>query len=98
MVAWLNHVGTLIRVALEHLRMATPLETMTFDVLSDAGLLKTKDMAGSRYVDLGTIPTPAEERHASHMQTDEPPPEPPVFSHHLLHKECLIRHQVPNDQ
>ena len=78
MVAWLSHAGTLIRAAPEHLRMATPLESMTFDTLSDAGLLKTKDMAGSRYVDLGMVPTPVEERHASHMQIDEPPPEPPV--------------------
>ena len=77
MVAWLSHAGTLIRAAPEHLRMATPLETRTFDVLADAGLLKAKDMVGSRYVDLGAIPTPAEERQASHMQTDEPPPESP---------------------
>ena len=48
MVAWLSHAGTLIRVALEHLRMATPLETRTFDVLADAGLMKSKDMAGLR--------------------------------------------------
>ena len=58
MVAWLSHAGTLIRAAPEHLRMATPLETRTFDVLADAGLLRPKDMAGSRYVDLGAIPTP----------------------------------------
>ena len=76
MVAWLSHAGTLIRAPPEHLRMATPLETKTFDTLYEACLLKTKDMATSRYVDLGNTPTPAEERHASHMQTDEPPPEP----------------------
>ena len=78
MVAWLSHAGTLIRVALEHLRMATPLESRTFDVLSDVGLLRSKDMKGSRYIDLGVVPTPAEERRASHMQTDEPPAPPPL--------------------
>ena len=73
MVAWLSHAGTLIRAAPEHLRMATSLETRTYDVLSDAGLL-SQNMAGSRYVDLGAIPTAAEERTATHMQVDEPPP------------------------
>ena len=31
-------------------------------------------MAGSKYVDLGAPPTAAEERTATHMQVDEPPP------------------------
>ena len=48
-VTWLSHGGTLIRAAPEHLRMATPLETRTFDVLAH------------KYVDLGVIPTAAEE-------------------------------------
>merc|ERR1711884_622414 len=30
--------------------------------------------SGSKYVDLGAIPTAAEERTATHMQVDEPPP------------------------
>ena len=46
MVAWLSHAGILIRAAPEHLRMATPLKSRTYDVLSDAGLLSKKDMAG----------------------------------------------------
>ena len=77
MVAWLSHAGTLIRAAPEHLRMATSLETRTYDMLSDAGLLSSNNMAGSRYVDLGAIPTPAEERIATHMQFDDPPPDEP---------------------
>ena len=74
MVAWLGRAGTLIRAAHEHLPMATSLETSTYNVLSDAGLLPSNNMAGSRYVDLGAIPIAAEERTATHMQVDEPPP------------------------
>ena len=74
MVAWLSHAGTLIRAAPEHLRMATSLETRTYDILQEASLLNHKNMVGSRYVDLGAIPTAAEERTATHMQVDEPPP------------------------
>ena len=74
MVAWLSHAGTLIRAAPEHLRMATSLETRTYDMLSETGLLSSQNMAGSRYVDLGAIPTPVEERTATHMQFDDPPP------------------------
>ena len=75
MVAWLSHAGTLIRAAPEHLRMATSLETRTYDILNDSGLISGQhDMTGTRYVDLGAIPTTAEERTAQHMQTDEPPP------------------------
>ena len=73
MVAWLSHAGTLIRAAPEHLRTATTLETGTYDILSEASLLNQKDMTGSRYVDLGAIPTAAEERTATHMQVDGPP-------------------------
>ena len=46
MVAWLSHAGTLIRAAPEHLRMATPLETRTFDVFSDVGLLILRLLMG----------------------------------------------------
>ena len=74
MVAWLSHDGTLIRAAPEHLRTATSLETRTYDILQEASLLNQKDLTGSRYVDLGAIPTAAEERTATHMQVDEPPP------------------------
>ena len=74
MVAWLSHAGTLIMAAPEHLRMATSLETRTYDILQEASLLNQKDLTGSRYVDLGAIPTAAEERTATHMQVDEPPP------------------------
>ena len=73
MIAWLSHAGTLIRAALEHLRMATSLETRTYDILSEANVLNPKDMIGSRYVDLGATPTVAEERTATHMQVDESP-------------------------
>merc|ERR1739836_192805 len=66
--------GTLIRAAPEHLRMATSLETRTYDILQEASLLNQKDLSGSEYVDLGAIPTAAEERTATHMQVDEPPP------------------------
>ena len=76
MVAWLSHGGTLIRVAPEHLRMATSLETRTYDILADMGSINP-GMAGSRYVDLGAIPTAMEERRAQHIQFDEPPPEEP---------------------
>ena len=31
-------------------------------------------MVGSKYVDLGAIPTAVEYRTATHMQVDEPPP------------------------
>ena len=74
MIAWLSHAGTLVRAAPEHLRMATSLETRTYDILSEANVLNHKDMTGSRYVDLGALPTVAEERTATHMQVDEPPP------------------------
>ena len=74
MVAWLSHAGTLVRTALEHLRMATSLETRTYDILSEASLLHQTNMAGSRYVDLGAPPIAAEERTATRMQVDEPPP------------------------
>ena len=74
MVAWLSHAGTLIRAAPEHLRMATSLETRTYDILQEASLLNQKDLTGSKYVDLGAVPTAAEERTATHMQVDEPPP------------------------
>ena len=74
MIAWLSHAGTLIRAAPEHLRMATSLETRTYDILSEANVLNPRDMTGSRYVDLGAIPTAVEERTATHMQVDEPPP------------------------
>ena len=73
-VAWLSHSGTLIRAAPEHLRMATPLETKSVDVLADLGI--NSDFIGTRYVDLGEAPSPEEERVASHMQVDEPPPDP----------------------
>ena len=66
--------GTLIRAALEHLRMAISLETRTYDILSESNLLNKHDLKGPRYVDLGAPPTAAEQRTASHMQTDEPPP------------------------
>merc|ERR1712155_128115 len=58
----------------EHLRMATSLETRTYDILQEASLLNQKDLTGSKYVDLGAVPTAAEERTATHMQVDEPPP------------------------
>ena len=74
MVAWLSHAGTLIRAAPEHLRMATSLETRTYDILADSGVISHNNMAGSRYVDLGEVLTPAEERTAQHMHIDEPPP------------------------
>ena len=48
MVAWLSHAGTLIRAAPEHLRMATTLETRTYDILADSGTITTKSMDGSR--------------------------------------------------
>ena len=54
--------------------MATSLETRTYDILQEASLLNQSNMTGSRYVDLGPIPTAAEERTATHMQVDEPPP------------------------
>merc|ERR1712079_468802 len=73
MVAWLSHVGTLIRVAPEHLRMATSLETRTYDILQEASLLNYNNLPGSKYVDLGDIPTAVEERTATRMQVDEPP-------------------------
>ena len=60
MVAWLSHAGTLIRAAPEHLRMATSLETRTYDILADSGVISHNNMAGSRCVDLGEVPTPAE--------------------------------------
>ena len=75
MIAWLSHAGTLIRAAPEHLRMATSLETRTYDLLSEASLLNQRDPA-TTYVDLGAIPTEAEQRTAAHMQVDEPPPFP----------------------
>ena len=62
-VAWLSHGGTLIRAAPEHLRMATPLETRSLDILADMGNV-TADMPGQRYIDLGDTPTAAEERSA----------------------------------
>merc|ERR1712079_887440 len=74
MVVWLSHAGTLIRAAPEHLRMATSLETRTYDILQGASLLNPNNLSGSKYVDLGAIPTAAEERTATHMQVDEPPP------------------------
>ena len=74
MVAWLSHAGTLIRAAPEHLRMATSLETRTYDILADSGVINHNNMAGSRYIDLGEVPTAAEERSAHNMQIDEPPP------------------------
>ena len=74
MVAWLSHAGTLIRAAPEHLRMATSLETRTYGILADSGVINHNSMAGSRYIDLGEVPTAAEERSAQHMQIDEPPP------------------------
>ena len=74
MVAWLSHAGTLIRAAPEHLRMATSLETRTYDILADSGVVSHNNMAGSRDVTLGEVPTPAEDRAAQHMQIDEPPP------------------------
>ena len=77
-VAWLSHGGTLIRASPEHLRMATPLETRTHDVLAGIGFIHPDQMAGSRYVDLGAIPTVAEERSAQHFQFDEPPQKNPV--------------------
>ena len=52
-VAWLSHAGTLIRAAPEHLRMATSLETRTYDILSESSLLNQRELSGSRYVDLG---------------------------------------------
>ena len=74
MVAWLSHAGTLIRAAPEHLRMATSLGTRTYDMLTDTGFIRQNSMAGSRDVDLGAVPTAAEERSAQHMHMDEPPP------------------------
>ena len=74
MVAWLSHAGTLIRAAPAHLRMATSLETRTYDILADSGVINHNNMAGSRYIDLGEVPTAAEERSAQHMHIDEPPP------------------------
>ena len=56
MVAWLSHAGTLIRAAPEHLKMATSLETRTYDILADTGVIRQNNMAGSRYLDLGAIP------------------------------------------
>ena len=73
MVAWLSHAGTLIRAAPEHLRMATSLETRTYDILAYSGVINHNSMAGSRYIDLGEVPTAAEERSAQHMHIDEPP-------------------------
>ena len=46
-IAWLSHGGTLIRAAPEHLRMATSLETRTYDILADMGSI-TADMVGSK--------------------------------------------------
>ena len=74
MVAWLSHAGTLIRAAPEHLRQATALETRTYDILQEGNLLNQKDLAGSKYMDLGAVPTEVEQRTATHMQLDEPPP------------------------
>ena len=85
MVAWLSHAGTLIRAAPERLRMATSLESRTYDMLSDSGLLSPQNMTGTRYVDLGAIPSPSEERNASHMQTDDP---------HLKHMDNHHNHQA----
>ena len=42
MVAWLSHAGTLIRAAPAHLRMATSLETRTYDILADSGVVNHK--------------------------------------------------------
>ena len=73
-VAWLSHGGTLIRAAPEHLRMVTSLETRTFDLLADMGSTSST-LNGQKYIDLGEIPTTAEERGSLHMQFDEPPPD-----------------------
>ena len=59
-VAWLRHAGALTRPAPEYLRMATSLGTRTYDILVDPGLRSHRNMAGSRYVDLGVIPTASE--------------------------------------
>ena len=74
MVAQLSHAGTLMRVAPEHLRMATSLETRTYDIQTESNLLNQRYLSGSRYVDLGAPPTATEERTTTHMQIDEPPP------------------------
>ena len=50
------------------------METKSVDVLADLGI--TSDFIGTRYVDLGEIPTPEEERTAVHMELDDPPEEP----------------------
>ena len=39
MVIWFSHAGTLIRAAPEHLRAATPLETQSYDVAADVGII-----------------------------------------------------------
>ena len=57
--------------------MATPLETRTYDILADSGAINHKDITGSRYVDLGALPTVAEQRAATVMQTDDPPLDDP---------------------
>ena len=67
MVAWLSHAGTLIRAAPEHLRMATSLETRTYDILQEGSLLTQKDLPGSKYLDLGAVPTEAEQQTATHI-------------------------------
>ena len=46
-VAWLCHGGTLRRAAPDRLRMATPLETRSLDLLADMGNV-TADMPGQR--------------------------------------------------
>ena len=42
-------------------------------MLNESGLIRNTT-PGTSYVDLGEVPTPAEERTAQHMQVDEPPP------------------------
>ena len=59
------------RAAPGNLRMATSLESKSVDLLADLGM--SSDFIGTRYVDLGEIPSPEEERSVSHMQVDEPP-------------------------
>ena len=79
----------------EHLRMATSLETRTYDILQEASLLNHKNMAGSKYVDLGAPPTAAEERTATTCKLMNHPRWMfhPVPDHH--NKETQVWHLAP---
>ena len=87
-VIWVSHGGILLREAPEHLRIATPLEMNTFDVIHNQGR-NINSNGPTKYVNLCEPPTMAEQSNPDFTFRQNRCHQAPISHHSLQIQVCL---------